>query len=135
MSKELQINQAIDGQMNEILEKMTKAMGKPGAFPSGLQNSQMQNLLGVTRETGSVEVVKNYIRYQIGRQQKTWGFHGPDKVTFGEQIITDLDELRGRAVTIVKDVGGQPEDINRVWMRLTQLYLGNLNRYFRYAKA
>ena len=29
---------------------------------------------------------------------------------------------------------GASLDVDSIWMRLTQLYLGNLNRYFRYAK-
>jgi hypothetical protein len=137
MSKELAINQAIDAQMNKILKSMNETMGRPGAFPNGLENAQLQNLLGVTRETGSVEVVKNYIRYQVGRQKKTWGYTGPDKKTFGDQLIEELDKLEKIAQGIVNDdkIRGGQEDLDRVWMRLTQLYLGNLNRYFRYVKT
>jgi hypothetical protein len=134
MSKELAINQAIDNQLNSILRHMTDTLGKPGVFPNGLENNQLQNLLGVTRETGSVEVVKNYIRYQIGRQKNTWGYTGPDKVIFGERLITDLDWLHDLAQTIAADIDGASLDVDSIWMRLTQLYLGNLNRYFRYAK-
>ncbi|MCZ7672181.1 MAG: hypothetical protein M5U34_36170 [Chloroflexi bacterium] len=105
-------------------------------WESKMELSQIQNLLSVAQETDSVEVVKNYIRYQIGRDTtgSSWRRRTGTGPVFGEQIITVLDGLRGTASTLAPEGSRGELEIDRIWMKMTRLYLGYLRRYFYYKK-
>lgn len=135
MQRELKINQAIDAQLNSILKEMQKLLETSRIWESKMELGQVQNLLAVAQETDSVEVVKNFIRYQIGRTPvgSSWRRRVGTGPAFGEQIITELDKLEGIARTLVPQDATDLE-IDRTWMKMTRLYLGYLRRYFYYKK-
>lgn len=135
MQRELKINQAIDAQLNSILRKMQTLLETSRIWESKMEVGQVQNLLAVAQETDSVEVVKNFIRYQIGRDTtgSAWRRRVGTGPVFGEQIITELDKLEGIARTLVPQDAADLE-IERTWMKMTRLYLGYLRRYFYYKK-
>ncbi len=136
MQRELKINQAIDGYLNKMLAEMQKLLDASQIWESRMELGQIQNLLAVAHETSSVEVVKNYIRYQIGRDggAVSWRRRLGTGPTFGEQIIVELDKLQALAATFVPQQGSSDEEVARTWMKLTRLYLGYLRRYFYYKK-
>ena len=85
----LALKRAVDQRLNALVEK---ACGRVDACAvadtnSGLERSQFDNVLGVATESGSVEVVKNFIRYQIGRKDGAGWRHGG----FGLGLIEDVD--------------------------------------------
>jgi hypothetical protein len=94
--------------------------------------------LNVAVETGSLEVVVNFIRYQIARNSRAWGA-GPDD--FGHRVIADL---RGPVKSLTDDIlaqvrergaGSAADDMRgAAYLRLMRLYLGYLNRSFYYAR-
>ncbi|MBE2199681.1 MAG: hypothetical protein IAE79_13785 [Anaerolinea sp.] len=135
MQRELRINQAIDEQLNSILKQMQALLETSRIWESKMEVGQVQNLLAVAQETDSVEVVKNFIRYQIGRDTtgSSWRRRVGTGPVFGEQIITELDKLEGIARTLVAQDAVDLE-IDRTWMKMTRLYLGYLRRYFYYKK-
>jgi hypothetical protein len=128
---ELTINQAIDDRLNHILPQMKEMLDGTQIWDSKMELHQLQNLLATAQDTGSVEVVKNFIRYQMGRdsQGNSWR-----KNQFGDLVINALDDLKNKAEIIVADCKGSESDIDWTWMALTRLYLGNLRRYFYYKK-
>lgn len=135
MQQELAISQAIDKTMNENLRQMQKLLDDSRIWDGNMEVSQIQNLLSVAQETGSVEVVKNYIRYQIGRDGRSdsWRRRIGTGPTFGDQIIGELDRLQKIAATIAPaDAGDEARD--RTWMLLARRYLGYLRWYFYYKK-
>ncbi|MBK7916835.1 MAG: hypothetical protein IPJ94_11365 [Chloroflexi bacterium] len=136
MQRELKINQAIDDQLNKILEDMQKLLDASRIWESRMEVGQIQNLLTVAQETDSVEVVKNYIRYQIGRDTtgSSWRRRVGTGPVFGEQIIAELDELKGTASTLVPQEDTGEFEVDRTWMKMTRLYLGYMRRYFYYKK-
>jgi hypothetical protein len=137
MQRELKINQAIDGYLNKMLAEMQKLLDASQIWESRMELGQIQNLLAVAHETSSVEVVKNYIRYQMGRDSgafSSWRWRVGTGPTFGDQIIAELDKLQTLAATFVPPQGSSDEEVDRTWMKLTRLYLGYLRRYFYYKK-
>jgi hypothetical protein len=92
-----------------------------------LEESQFRNLLRVADTTESTEVIKNFLRYQVGREEK-WG-RGKDSLA--EKIITDINtRIKEKAQDIAKTA--KTEDINSILLELTRRYLGYGARYLTY---
>lgn len=130
----LQLQNAIEGRLNTLTAQAQDLVRNTRLFQSkDMEESQMQNLVSVARETGSAEVVINFILYQIGRDSKnTWRYGD-----FGEKLARALRGLEGEAETIVTSVTreeAQPEMVDEVWIRLIRHYVGQLRRYFHYRK-
>jgi hypothetical protein len=139
LRRELRINREIDDSMNDLLAGMTKFVDETRIWESRMEEHQMNNVIGVAQETSSVEVVKNFVRYQIGRdvRNENWRWRVGSVKNFGEQLVDKLDELHDLATGIVagaSNPSAPPRDVNQVWMRLTRAYLGHLSRYFVYHK-
>lgn len=136
LQRELHINRDIDHAMNKLLPQMKTFMDDMKIWKSDMELNQLQNLLSTAQDTQSVEVVKNFIYYQMGRDNRgrSWRKSERNQPSFGDRLIQALDELRDTAVPITEKYGGQTEDIDKAWMNLTRLYLGNLRRYFYYHK-
>lgn len=136
LRRELLLQQAIERRLDELvrLANQTATMLKD----SGMETSQLRNLLNVATTTASPEVVINFIRYQIAREGNSnkWG-KGPN--SFGHTLIKRLsEEVRDWAVTVAQEVNDQmpnePSDAlqSAVYIRLIQLFIGYLNRAFYY---
>lgn len=139
LRRELRINRGIDDAMNELLTTMKEFVDSTRIWESRMEVHQMHNLVSVTGETGSVELVKNFIRYQIGRDDRSdnWRWRVGGVKSFGERLVDKLDELREMAQGIVSEAGvseASEREVDRAWMTLTRHYLGHLNRYFYYMK-
>ncbi len=84
----------------------------------------------VSETTESPEVIKNFIRYQVGRDEK-WG-RGKDSLA--EQIILDIDgNLRIEAEAIA--VKSSSTEIRLIWVELIRRYLGYGSRQLKYLKV
>ncbi len=139
LRRELRINRAIDASMNGLLGGMKKFIDDARIWESRMEVHQINNVMSVAQETGSVEVVKNYVRYQVGRDTRndSWRWRVGSLKNFGEQLVDKLDELRDMAIAILSgaDSTNAPSaDVDRVWITLARSYLGHLNRYFFYRK-
>lgn len=103
--------------------------GRPNS-KNELEEAQFRNLVRVAETTESSEVIKNFIRYQVGRDEK-WG-RGQDSLA--EQIILDIDaSLRLEAEAIAQKASSP--DIKPIWLELIRRYLGYGSRYLRYLKV
>ncbi len=92
-----------------------------------MERKQLSNVLAVAAETESIEVLKNFIYYQIGRPgQEGWKSGG-----FGSKLVAKLDGLRTIAGEIAAAGGGDAEEL---WIELARQYLGHLQRWFVYKK-
>jgi hypothetical protein len=133
--RELYINQAIDERLNTLLVRLQQLMDDTRIWQSKMELNQLQNVLAVAQETGSVEVVKNYIRYQMGRDNtsNSWRRRAGTGPAFGDRLISELDHLHDVAETITQEKKGSPTT-DKTWMALSRLYLGYLRRYFYYQK-
>ncbi|ARV60594.1 hypothetical protein BZZ01_19985 [Nostocales cyanobacterium HT-58-2] len=93
-----------------------------------LEESQFRNLVRVSDTTESVEAIKNFIRYQVGRDRK-WG-RGEDSLA--QNIIEDIDNnIRESAQTIAEYC---QTDFKPIWLELIRRYLGYGARYLKYLR-
>lgn len=133
------VRRQIELRMNSLIERMVKLVDtETQVAQSRMEKTQMKNLLGVALNTASVEVVKHYILYQVGRDAAGSSWRSND---FGKTLAQALDELKEDAKQITQQVCSElrcpvPDDsqIDETWMLLTRAYLGHLNRYFYYQK-
>lgn len=143
---------------DEIIEKMQE-MAKNFEIKEIEEKSPFRNVLNVAIEANSsLEVIKNFIRYQVGRQgsNKIWKTTR-DKQLFADAVVGQIDDLlkpsQEMVAAIAKDINKKMEsfpekstekellsnlkdslDKNRTdlirarHLKLTQLYLGYLSR-------
>lgn len=98
-----------------------------------LEESQYRNLMHVADTTESIEVIKNFLFYQLGRDDK-WG---KGEESLAKKIIDDINkQIQSKAQQIVKDSGyTQEEKLRTVWLELTRRYLGYGSRYLKYLNS
>lgn len=138
LQRALLLEQGINKQLDELVRQANATAALLKVNPR-MEESQLRNLLNVAVESRSVEVVINFIRYQIARSGSAWGT-GPGD--FGHKVIDDLrNKVQGWAVQAVKHVREKVGSSSAVeallddaYVRLMQLYLGYLQRAFYYGK-
>lgn len=95
-----------------------------------LEESQFRNLVRVADTTDSSEVIKNFLRYQVGRERK-WG---RGKSSLAERIIQDIDSnIQQHAQKIAEDA--QSVGWKEIWLELIRRYLGYGSRYLKYLNS
>lgn len=92
-----------------------------------LEESQFRNLLRVAETTESPEVIKNFLRYQVGREDK-WG-RGTGSLA--EKIIHDIDHALRAAAAFIQEQTNYGS-LNEIWIKLIRLYLGYGARRLKY---
>lgn len=134
----LKIEREIGLQMEEIIPNMQEFAD---SYNLSNERSPFRNVLNVATDPGSgIEVTKNYIRYQLGRRgaNRMWQDTAGGDTTFATALVEKIDALATDAETILKSVATDPEkeldekQIQKVHLKLMQLYLGNLARYQAY---
>lgn len=138
LRRELLIEQGIERQLDTLVGQANQTASKLQDNPR-MEESQLRNLLNAAIESRSIEVVINFIRYQIARNGSAWG---TALDSFGHTVIYDLNtHLPIWLKTVLTSVGEQPNapeiqlhEREQTAVRLMQLYLGYLNRAFYYGK-
>ncbi|MEN2383591.1 MAG: hypothetical protein KA716_32395 [Gloeotrichia echinulata DEX184] len=86
---------------------------------SELEESKFRELLRVSQITESPEVIKNFLRYQLGRDSK-WG-RGKDSLA--ARIIQDIDTtIQELAKKIALE--NKTDNFNSIWLDLMRRYFG-----------
>ncbi|MBE7384519.1 MAG: hypothetical protein F6J95_024275 [Leptolyngbya sp. SIO1E4] len=128
--RDLKVQRGIRQAEDKLVQLIQDALDNceyPKEGRNKLEESQFRNLVRVSDTTASPEVVKNFLRYQVGREPK-WG--RGDK-SLAERIIVDIDsQLKTTAQAIAQAAGGQ--DIPDIQMELIRRYLGYGSRYLKY---
>lgn len=130
LSTELSILKGIREAEEDIVIAVEKAL-EVGEYPKSgrdkLEASQFRNLVRVADTTESPEVVKNFLRYQVGREKK-WG---RGEKSLAEHIVRDIDgPLKKQAGDIAKSTNSQ--QARRIHMELIRRYLGYGSRRLKY---
>jgi hypothetical protein len=124
--KKLQIQKGIRQSEDRLVTWIQDALDDKKSYGE-LEESQFRNLLRVSDTTESTEVIKNFIRYQVGRDKK-WG-RGKDSLA--AKLIQDIDSrIKELAHKIANDV--KTDDFNSIWIELIRRYLGYGARYLIY---
>jgi len=123
------IRQAEDKVVIWIQEALDQA-DYPRTGRDKLEESQFRNLVRVSDTTESSEVVKNFIRYQVGRERK-WG---RGEKSLAERIIKDIDgNLKTKAQAIAKDA--ESGNAGEIHVELIRRYLGYGARHLKYLNS
>ncbi len=126
----LKVQQAIRQSEDDLVIAIETALDNCKYTKSGnkkLEESQFNNLLRVADTTDSAEVIKNFICYQVGRDEK-WG-RGKDSLA--ARIIQDIDvSIKVKAKQIETDNPGA--DFKYIWIQLIRRYIGYGSRYLTY---
>jgi hypothetical protein len=123
---ELQVQKAIRQAEDDIVMWIQDALDKTKY--GDLEESQFRNLVRVADTTDSAEVIKNFIRYQVGRDKK-WG---RGKESLAEKLIQDIDgNIKKTAEKIAEDC---QTNFKPVWLELIHRYLGYGSRHLKYLK-
>lgn len=93
-----------------------------------LEEAQFRNLVRVSDTTDSAEVIKNFIRYQVGRDKK-WG-RGKDSLA--EKIVQDIDGNIKKSAQIIAECS--QIDFKPIWLELIRRYLGYGSRHLKYLR-
>ncbi len=124
----LEIQRGILQAEDDIVLAIQDALNKTTTY-GNLEESQFRNLVRVADSTESNEAIKNFLRYQTGRDNK-WG---RGKNSLAEQIINDIDDLLKKKATNIA-TNANTEDIKSIHIKLIRLYLGYGARHLKYLK-
>ncbi len=123
---ELQVQKGIRQAEDDLVTWIQDALDK--SKYGDLEEAQFRNLVRVSDTTDSAEVIKNFIRYQVGRDKK-WG-RGKDSLA--ERIVQDIDgNIKKTAEDIAK---GSQVDFKPIWLELIRRYLGYGSRHLKYLR-
>ena len=137
LQRRMAIQRGVEQAMNRMIRDMRILVDDTEIPRSRMEKHQLGNVLAVALETPSIELVKNFIFYQVGRDTRgdSWRRNG-----FGDKLVQALNSLKDQAKSIAGDVHRElslpapaDQDVEAVWIELARQYLGQLNRYF-YAK-
>lgn len=139
LRRALLLERAITSRLDTLIKRATDATLLLDGNRA-MEVGQLRNLLNTAVESrGQIEVVVNFIRYQIARNDYAWG---KAENSFGQRVIKDL---RGPITTLARDVakevaaelgaGADSAALEKSALaRLSQLYLGYLHRTFYFAR-
>ncbi|PLZ05070.1 hypothetical protein [Fischerella thermalis] len=126
----LKVQKAISQAEDDLVIAIETALDNCEYIKTGdkkLEESQFNNLLRVADTTDSPEVIKNFICYQVGRDEK-WG---RGRNSLAAKIIQDIDiSLKTRANQIVAD--NPSANLKYIWIQLIRRYIGYGSRYLKY---
>lgn len=123
---ELQVQRAIRQSEDDLVTWIQDALDTTKY--GDLEESQFRNLVRVADTTDSAEVIKNFLRYQVGRDRK-WG-RGQESLA--ERIIQDIDGNIKKTSGIIAECS--QIDFKPIWLELIRRYLGYGSRHLKYLR-
>ena len=127
--RELKVQKGIRMAEDNLVIWIQSALDNRQSY-GNLQEAQFRNLVRVADTTSSPEVIKNFLRYQVGRDSK-WG-RGVNSLA--TRLITDIDgELKSTAVRIHQ--GNEGSDLRDIWLELIRRYLGYGARHLKFLNS
>jgi len=124
--KHLKIQKEIRQAEDDLVIWIMSALDKTSY--GDLEESQFRNLVRVASTTDSAEVIKNFIRYQVGRDKK-WG---RGKGSLAEKIIEDIDTSIQQVAQ--KIASNCQAEFKPIWLELIRLYLGYGARHLKFMR-
>lgn len=117
------LKKKIEEQLDNIIENAENLVINTNiANKEKISQSQIRNIIEIANATNSLKALKNFIRYQIGRNQLDG--------EFGNQFINQLENF---LENITKEITrNSPKSENSVRFSLIKQYLGYLNRHYVY---
>jgi hypothetical protein len=128
-----EIQQIVDENLDVYITDLKSLVNQSGVYGRDgkydiMGQSQFSNFSSVVRDTNSVEAVKIWIMYQIGRGRNGW-----DHNNFGAKVIDLINSMVAFASEVVpEDLPNKDELRRELYMSLLRQFAGHLERYFYY---
>jgi len=136
----LRIRLLLERAIDRRLDRLLRAAGRQVYLlrdDRSMRENQIRNVLDVALSKPSLDVVTNFIRYQMGRSggNQAW-LHN----NFGQKVVEDIERgvVPELAAEVTDEVSREVPEADRnevareARLRLVRLYLGYLNRWFYY---
>lgn len=139
----LLIDDWIDKLMAREVETAKQLMSQYLESKPRMERKQLSNLGAVAAETNAVPVVEDWVRYQMGRDDRARSWRAGNPV-FGDAVLKHLGELKTEAKRLVeeaKQVKGvstptsESAEVDRVWILLTRRFAALLEHSYVYYKG
>jgi hypothetical protein len=140
----LLLDELIDEASGAEVETAKKIME---AFYKGshrLERKQISNLVAVAGETNSVPIVEDFVRYQMGRDERRQTWRAGQPKALGDAVLEHLEELKVRSKQLVERAArdhletapseGLETAQAKVWAMLTRRFTAYLEHSFTYFK-
>lgn len=130
---ELLMQKGIRQAEDEVVQWIEAALNETEYGKTGrdkLEESQFRNLVRVADTTESPEVIKNFLRYQVGRDSK-WG---RGNGSLADRIIQDIDQKLKTKANEIADNSGYT-DRKEIHSELIRRYLGYGSRHLKYLNS
>ena len=125
--RQLKIQKGIRQAEDDLVTWVQDALDNEQSY-GDLEESQFRNLVRVSDTTDSAEVIKNFLRYQVGRDKK-WG---RGEGSLAEKIVKDIDTNIKKAAQVIAECS--QADYKPIWLELIRRYLGYGARYLKYKR-
>jgi hypothetical protein len=136
----LKVQRGIRQAEDELVKAIQEALNNKSSY-GDLEESQFRNLVRVSDSTESTEVIKNFLRYQVGRDNK-WG---RGEKSLATKIISDIDvkikkiaeEDIAKKITEEQkfnDPNSETVDFKPIHLELVRRYLGYGARHLKYLR-
>lgn len=136
----LKVQRGIRQAEDELVKAIQEALNNKSSY-GDLEESQFRNLVRVSDSTESTEVIKNFLRYQVGRDNK-WG---RGEKSLATRIISDIDvkikkiaeEDIAKKITEEQrfnDPNSEAVDFKPIHLELIRRYLGYGARHLKYLR-
>ena len=87
--------------------------------------SQISLLKNIANTTSAIEVLLNFIRYQIGRDSRKWNHQ-----RFGDLLLEDLNKISSDT----RGWNGADDSVSELTLRQARMFIGYAGRYLKYKK-
>lgn len=138
--RQLRTRLLLERAVDRRLDRLLRAAGRQVYLlrdDRTMRENQIRNVLEVALSKPSIDVVTNFIRYQMGRSggNQAW-LHN----NFGQKVVEDIERgiVPELAAEVAEEVSREVPEADRdevareARLRLVRLYLGYLNRWFYY---
>lgn len=140
----LRLARELERQQDQLVEEARKLLDSAGEVRNRRDetfSTQLRNLLNVAGQTDSLEVVANFVRYQLGRSAGSRGVAVWNRqaggTTFGEAVINALQGPVTEAARHALERAGLPLE-GEAWVetraKAARLFLGFLYRHYVYVR-
>lgn len=137
----LLVDDGVDQEAGKLVDTAERLITGLFGGQHKMQRKQFSNLLAATIETRSVPVIEDFVRYQMGRDDKGNSWRA-GKPRFGEALLEEtgkLERTADRLVGSAKARGGkelhpanEETEKQRIWWLLTTRLAGFLEHRFVY---
>jgi predicted RNA-binding protein len=132
VSRAVLLQQAIDNYTDYLVEQAEETISdeRMKNLRNQLKLNQLSNLQSVVSGTGSINAVKNWIRYQMGRREtsRAWQNTG-----LGNDVLKRLDQMRSQAENIAQTLYADEAtdaQVRAIHIALVRRYVGYMRRWF-----